>query len=190
VSGAAALEAGRWHVAFVRQGDRIGHEIGWRGADGALHVLCRSLEGAGDEDWPASPPLQELHFERRSEDLSLALLVGMAGSSHWSLVVEAHAAQESLVFDAACRVHGAPQQLGSVYQLQAGNRTGVLEQESELRITARGETWRVAREALDDGGSSTFAFDEARNRVLFAPAAAEVKGAHTFRWRYRLAPVV
>jgi hypothetical protein len=184
VNGDSWLEAGRWHVAFVRHGDRFGHEISWRCADGVLHVLGTSLEGAGDEDWPASPPLQELHFERRSADLSVALLVGMAGSSHWSLVVEAHAARECLVFEAACRVHGTPGLLGSRYRLGAGQVTGVPECESALRVVDQGEAWRVSSETLGEAERSPLAFDEATRCLQLAPAPATVNRALTFRWRY------
>src|SRR5262245_46882266 len=49
-----------------------------------------------------------------------ALLVGMAGRSHWSGSIEATPASAEIVFDLACRHSGAPQELGSRYRVLDG----------------------------------------------------------------------
>ncbi|HUY32922.1 MAG TPA: hypothetical protein VMV69_09085 [Pirellulales bacterium] len=130
----ASLEGGGLRVVFTRHADRYAHAVfravtarrsaskaapadpslAW--AEGAL---LESIEGTPDDEWPASPALKELHFEDRADGRRLALLVGMAGKSHWSLSVELDAAASRLTFDVACRLRGAPERLGSRYRFSA-----------------------------------------------------------------------
>jgi hypothetical protein len=46
---------------------------------------------------------------------TFALLVGMAGASHWSASVEADPIRERIIFDVACRIKAEPKWLGSSY---------------------------------------------------------------------------
>jgi hypothetical protein len=112
------LEAGPLRLCFERQGDRYAHRVELAAAGGWQTVL-ESLEGKPDEAWPPSPPLQSLHIEERPGGRRVALLVGMAGRSHWSLSVEADPAAASLAFDAACRLQEVPSFLGSRYRAAA-----------------------------------------------------------------------
>jgi hypothetical protein len=66
--------------------------------------------------WPNCPPLQQLSIES-IEGRPVALGVGSAGTSHWSLSVEPVA--EGFRWDWACRVKETPQWLGTVYQEQS-----------------------------------------------------------------------
>ena len=102
-------------VDFVERGDRVGHVVLSIDAVGQRVVLAESVEGEADDDWPASPPLQNLSIETLSEGRSAAFLVGMAGGSHWSASVESIG--ETIVFDVACRHGDSPGRLGSCYQL-------------------------------------------------------------------------
>jgi len=68
-------------------GDRFGHVIALAEGDARIELL-RSVEGDHTHSWPPSPPLQEVHLEQRGDGASIALAVGKAGSSHWSLSVE------------------------------------------------------------------------------------------------------
>lgn len=114
-AGETILAADGIRVVFFRRGDRFAHRIetydpvvdAWRDA-------LQSAEGDADEAWPPSPPLQQLHVERRPTG-DVVLLVGMAGRTHWSVAVEASADRRGLIFDAAARVQSAPQRLGSRY---------------------------------------------------------------------------
>src|SRR6185295_18531562 len=110
VSGEARLEAGRLRVTFKRQGDRYGHLVELV-TGGQATPLLKSIEGTPDEDWPASPALKELHFENRPDGKQVALLVGMAGRSHWSLSVELDPIAEQVEFDVACRLRDEPRRL-------------------------------------------------------------------------------
>ena len=118
MSGEQAIEGAGLRVVFRRLADRYVHRVESIGPGGVL-ALAESLEGSPEELWPASPPLQELHIEQRGNDRQLAFLVGRAGANHWSLSIELDAAEGKITFDAACRVHSAPERLGSSYRLLA-----------------------------------------------------------------------
>ncbi|MBL9123800.1 MAG: hypothetical protein JNG90_09220 [Planctomycetaceae bacterium] len=122
---AAAIDAARGHGARLQR-----------------TVVFESIEGTPEEDWPPSPPLQELHLEARPDGKQLALLVGMAGTSHWSLSVEFDPAAGTAVFDVACRVKRAPGGLGSRYR-----RSGSAPQEwsAEPQTSGSLELPRTAR---------------------------------------------
>jgi len=123
VSDALAIEGTGLRVVFRRLGDRVAHAIE-RLQDASWSPILESLEGGPDDVWPPSPPLQELHFEDRPDGRRLALLVGRAGASHWSLSVEWDPLSSRFSFDAACRVRSAPAWLGSRYGLPSAAAVG------------------------------------------------------------------
>jgi hypothetical protein len=116
VSDAEALTALGLRVVFRRLADRYAHVIETVHG-GEVVAIAESLEGTAEEDWPRSPALQQLHFETRPDGSRLALLVGRAGTSHWSLSVEAKPDSPLVIFDVACRVRELPVRLGSEYRL-------------------------------------------------------------------------
>jgi hypothetical protein len=164
VSGPIKLAAGRMCIEFARDADRYRHEIVVWAGDSWRTVLA-SKEGSEDDEWPPSPPLQELHIEPRTPRNEVALLVGRAGRSHWSLSVESDVACGALIFDVACRSSAAANRLQSSYLLTGPGLTFDLQilegelrrdvDEADLSIVPRG-----------DPGTS---------------------GVHTFRWRYKIA---
>jgi hypothetical protein len=119
MSSNVVLPCGAMRVAFQRIGDRIGHRIEIFSNDQWLPVL-ESLEGDAKDDWPKSPPLQTLHVESRPEG-PVALLVGMAGTSHWSASVAADEGQSKLTFDIACRISNEPEWIGTTYRWLVAN---------------------------------------------------------------------
>lgn len=130
------------------------------------------MEGGADDPWPLSPPLQELHVERNADGRQVALLVGRAGRSHWSLSVEPF--ENRLVFDAACRLSGEAEWLGSSYRA-AGGMTGV----DGIVALAGGTLRMVSAEA--DGATLVIDAD-----VLRIEAARAALGPRTARWRYTI----
>lgn len=164
-SAAGELSGGGWCVRFEHRGDRYAHEILF-GADGRQQVVYASIEGTPEDDWPASPPFQSLHFEHRPDGTQLALLVGMAGKSHWSASIELNASDRSLVFDVACRVRGSAGPLGSHYR-------------------ATGTLARPSFEIDERAGSARLIEDVDATAIV---AVDELKGekARTVRWCYRL----
>lgn len=118
MSGSPVLEGGGLRVEFARRGDRYGHvvyragqpdHVGWQ-------PVLESIEGTPDDVWPPSPPLQNIHIERRAQGVLVALLVGMAGTSHWSASIELDPRARRLTFDVACRLQLPPGKLGSTYR--------------------------------------------------------------------------
>jgi hypothetical protein len=114
MSNDVVLPCGRLRVVFDQLSDRFGHRIEVFLNNEWVGVL-ESVEGSDDDDWPTSPALQTVHVEIRPAG-SVALLVGMAGKSHWSASVAADEASGRVVFDVACRVGRAPAWLGSSYR--------------------------------------------------------------------------
>lgn len=114
------IPVGRLQLVFQWQGDRYGHRLdlapGDARATGAAPAFLESVEGRPDDAWPASPPLQECHVEPRADGRTVALLVGRAGKSHWSLSVLCDPATSGLLFEVACRLAGEPKWLGSRYR--------------------------------------------------------------------------
>src|SRR5436190_4759521 len=86
---AAGIEAShpdglRLRAEFIWHGDRFAHIISLVNPHGDIQPLLESIEGTTADDWPSSPPLQSLSVEKLPDGRPVALLVGMAGGSHWS----------------------------------------------------------------------------------------------------------
>jgi hypothetical protein len=105
-------------LQFQRQGDRWMHFINVR-RDGKMAALVFSAEGESEEEWPPSPPFQNLELQTLPGKSQTALLVGKAGSSHWSAAIEADPTAGVLRFDIACRIQKEPLRLGSGYWIGA-----------------------------------------------------------------------
>lgn len=73
-------------VRFTWRDDRFGHTIYF--VRGETEIACvASCEGGSSDDWPPSPPIQEIH-EQQNGDGKILFLTGMAGTGHWSMTVE------------------------------------------------------------------------------------------------------
>jgi hypothetical protein len=151
-------------VGFVWRGDRFAQVIAARQPGGDWRPVLESVEGSAAEGWPPSPPLQSLSIEQLGGQRKAALLVGMAGRSHWSASIEAVAGDARLIVDLACRHGGSPGWLGSRYRWLIGREDRLL-----LAITAP--------EALlgSDGDDVT---------ITPAPQALSLP---TARWRFEIA---
>jgi len=69
-------------LSFGKLDDRWAHDWQWVDGD-QVQTLLKSREGSQDQNWPPSPPLQEIsHHELPSGEAILG--VGMAGKGHWS----------------------------------------------------------------------------------------------------------
>jgi hypothetical protein len=137
VSRRLQISAAGVTVRFTPSGDRfaqrieIGSETGlqgvleavdeWPSAAEVAEAEVASVERmAAADDWPPSPPLQDVHLEERPDGRQLALMVGRAGASHWSISCELAPAAGELLFDVACRIKEPAPWLGSTYQLPSG----------------------------------------------------------------------
>jgi hypothetical protein len=169
-------------VVWYRDEDRFGHEIAF--VAGPTATACLSAElGRGRDPWPASPPLQQCSVEPSSRGGQMALLIGMAGKSHWSQSVETAAAAPSLTFDVACRVHRQPLWLGSSYR--ANHPVEVLSASSVRLAVAAGVELTLTGESLD--GASSVRMEVGDNHVAIVADLGRLPLPSTVRWRYRIA---
>ncbi len=163
------MEAGDLRVRFFWQSDRYAHEISRR-AMNVWHPAWMSVEGSPADDWPPSPPFQSLHIQQRDDGRTLALLVGMAGKSHWSASIEIEAESPSVLFDVACRVRDCEAgPLGSTYRAAKG---------------AIGGDVGLAIELSRRFGPATLQHAAGQTRVVAQSSA--VAAPQTVRWDYRL----
>ena len=114
-------------VDFEFRQDRWMHRIHCLGVGRTHRLLLASVEGTSSDRWPPSPPLQELVIERRSDPSAegnapqaaltrrVALLLGRAGSGHWSASLELFNDPVRLVVDVACRSAERPEFIGSSF---------------------------------------------------------------------------
>jgi hypothetical protein len=168
-------------VTFFWRVDRYAHRIE-RIEAGSSVPLLESLEGSDLDCWPASPPLQQLSMESLPDGRAVALLVGMAGSSHWSLTVERDPSDASLLFDAACRVKAPAETLGSAYRSfvrhELSRGAGLLH-----RPGGTGHPAAVELVVLDGAAPPRLETDV---RGLHIRMPAEIAPPATVRWKYRM----
>lgn len=100
-------------VSFPGRGDRFGHVVSIVCGDEIVPCMV-SLEGDDSEEWPDSPPIQQLSIEQRKTG-AVGLGVGQAGKSHWSVTVETFAEERRIDFHVACRLKMHPAQISSRY---------------------------------------------------------------------------
>ncbi len=181
-AGIPLLTAGCLRLQFDRRGDRFGHTVFIVDASGEERLLLKSLEGDDSTPWPASPPLQNVHVEKRAGDVTVALAVGMAGRSHWSLAVEALPGGE-LKFDAACRLSELPEQLGSQYSL--GDDVQVAGTASPLKLDIS-TLARVAVQSLDAAAVSVRQPQGEGRSVDVAANWGDCAWPATVRWQYSI----
>ena len=118
----------RLRVDFYKVSDRYGHRLSVIVCDHAgsetVIPLAESVEGVSDDPWPPSPALQSLSIEEFADGRSAALLVGMAGKSHWSASFEVETVPTGFCcapkFKLACRFSSTPTRLGSTYRVAPG----------------------------------------------------------------------
>jgi hypothetical protein len=180
VSDEFVLVSEQLGVRFVIAGDRYAHVIAL-GTAQRHWTLLESVEGGGDEMWPPSPALQCCNLEQLPSNRRAALLVGMAGSSHWSLAAEVIAANgiDRLVLDVACRVTSPPERLGNRYRVGPS-----VQWDAETRIlqtplgAARLLTLADKGETQVRGGST--------GEIDFVPRRLEKPLPATIRWKFAI----
>jgi hypothetical protein len=176
------LEAGGLRVNFIRQADRYRHEIVEASGE-SIRPWLASIEGGADDAWPLSPPLQELHIERRGEHTRVALLVGRAGRSHWSMSVEADGELGALTFDVACRCTAPPDLLGSSYRL-AGPNMEVQNEADNLDNLIRCSAYEL--QVVEGSRQLSESADDRILRIAAGPVLSPA--LQTVRWKYCVRP--
>lgn len=142
-------------VEFSWRGDRFGHVIFWLNQHGVAQPLLESIETLGAAAWPASPPLQSLTLHTLPSGHPAALLVGMAGRSHWSASVESRAEHAALQFDIACRHSPKPEWLGSRYRIvgESAKRVNIVADNGRINYTADAAT--IEPDAINEKSPTT-----------------------------------
>ena len=162
-------------VRFNWTGDRYAHSV-WD-VRGPEVCLLSSLEGKLDQSWPPSPPLQQFHIEHRPTG-DVALLVGMAGSAHWSASFGAGAPDGALLVQAACRSKAVMGALGSSYRAIGAAKILLDQTACAIEMTA-------CKCLLDPGlATRLLALEDCAWGVRFAPELIECVNPHTVQWSY------
>lgn len=112
-------------------------------------LLLESVEDLPTGEWPPSPPLQTLSIEKLPDGRTVALLVGMAGRSHWSASIEPAVNRAGLTFDIACRHSVRPDSLGSIYRQLALSKCLLLIDSADATVKERGELIQITPLATD-----------------------------------------
>ncbi len=170
-----------FRVDFGWREDRYGHQIATV-HDPDKPILFVAELGGGRADWPDSPPLQQISWMETTPGRRIALLVGMAGKSHWSVSIETDPSEVGLLFDVACRVHRFPEWLGTTYRCSCPVR---LESPHVAQFTAGGVDGRITTELTDGTQRAAIEINEAC--LSIKPALDGVCAPHTVRWKYRIA---
>ncbi|QGJ69844.1 Hypothetical protein PBC10988_15310 [Planctomycetales bacterium 10988] len=201
----AWLYSGKLALKFGWRQDRFFHTVHYL-QDGNWQAWLESVEGGAsasstneeEESWPTSPPFQYLSFEtqelpqetatgeKKSEPKKIALLVGMAGVSHWSASIVPVVG--GFAFDVACRVKEEPQLLKSTYRMLLPSGRVIAESSQKAECIARGRdslqmSLVGAKElpatlTVKDGVTSTLEVEPAIPEKLELPI--------TIRWRYSI----
>ncbi|HUG66682.1 MAG TPA: hypothetical protein VMM76_02955 [Pirellulaceae bacterium] len=165
-------------VRFSWRQDRHCHTVSLLVENRPIPVF-ESVEGSSTDVWPPSPPLQQLSVEELRPKTQVALLVGMAGKSHWSMSVEPVSDRAAFVFDVACRADDSVEQLGSGYLLLADGFTTDGEHDAAIEVEGRSLQIRCDRA----GRTATTVRDDPLGPRI-EPASINPGG--TTRWRYTI----
>ena len=173
-------------VSFVWWVDRFGHVISVVTPRTGAATVLTSIEGDAKDLWPASPPLQSLTVENMEGGRQAALLLGMAGKSHWSASIETVPRKAALVFDMACRLGSLPADLGSRYTVAAGVvKSGPGDKQREyFEVLSGGPVVRIYRESTN-GAAAKLRVPE-KGEIAIRPDVGEKAPSPTIRWRYRV----
>jgi len=131
-------------------------------------LLVESVDGCDEDNWPPSPPLQQLSVAELQSGRQVALLVGMAGKSHWSVSIEPQPEQSSFMFDVACRSGEPASRLGSTYQ---ASQTGSASQMGFKIIGVEVDSVCSAVKQLD-------------SKWFVEPDQSGLRASQTIRWKY------
>jgi hypothetical protein len=177
----AVLAAGdRLHLRFSRRGDRWEHAVHLQ-SDSEIIWQLNSDEGTADDLWPRSPPFQTLELHTQADGRKFALLVGMAGASHWSASIETDPISQQFVFDVACRVKIEPAWLGSSYVVGASGG------KNNIRGPGVAERPRIETIALESTvGCEQPMMEVEGQRVVVRPADKSSLLPRTVRWKYAI----
>jgi len=162
--------------------DRFHHEI-LLVTPQAVQPLLKSREGTPEDDWPASPPCQDLSSQQIDGHPAM-LGVGMAGRSHWSVSLMATSAGDQLALecDIACLARETPDQpLGSLYRLESSARQA----DDRVMLAPAGQDGQHVFVACDGPGSQGGQLQLMPEQLSIRPSEP-VLTPGTVQWKYRV----
>jgi hypothetical protein len=165
-----------WHV------DRYRHVVSVIQPSGLSIPLLESIEGSPVDDWPPSPPLQNLHLDAQPGGRRVGLLVGMSGQSHWSASIGPTTNGTGLVFDVACRAGRSPGRLLTTYRIAREVRPSAADA-AVLRLEC--SNWSATVAVSTDSATLT----ELRTldtELAISPCPSGLAIPPTRRWLYRI----
>lgn len=171
-------------VVFQWQ-DRWAHQV-LAGLPGqAMTLIAETLEDATVEgvsdDWPSSPPLQQIDRCILGNGQEGLVAVGLAGVGHWSAAFEAD--DRGLTWDIACRTPKGAPFLGSTYRLTAPNQWRHVGNRLQGNLSAG--TASLALELRVDKG--ILQWHPAAGMVVLRADGSQDSFPATVRWKYGFA---
>jgi hypothetical protein len=187
-------------VCFHRVGDHYRHVL-QSFVEGQAQTIVSSVDDLTYDEWPISPPYQQLREVADGDGHRSLLLVGSAAFGHWSASIRMvrRNAGALLEFDIAVRLHRLPAFLGMTYEAGAG--TCWVDLPGGLAMPMRGNValWITApleRIEAEDASAAVHPLAQLkafydptdRNRRLYLPTPPLPKQfPATYRWRYHVA---
>lgn len=173
-----------YSLVFERKTDRWWHRLIVQQA-GIESTILHSVEGDSWQDWPPSPPLQDLDQHRLADGSTAILGVGKAGKAHWSASFSQQPATSDnhrrwlVEFACLCPADAAAPILGTTYEIanavrleMRGNRMEIITSCQKLQI-----------EPLEAQEHSTDMVITG-NRLLFSPLPIPYSGRKSVRWGF------
>ena len=160
--------------------DRWSHQIFLIDGD-QENVLLTSIEGDGEQTWPASAPLQDIsHHDLPGGEAILG--VGMAGKSHWSASVSVQQ-DTAIFFDMACLVKEPNAVVGSQYAVADGVEIESTDENILLKV---GSNMIEIAPLRKDAQQTSLSFDT--NTVAIKPSVNLNNATGSIRWCFHIRP--
>jgi hypothetical protein len=183
-------------ISFRRSVDRWQHFVSLR-THGRSLLLLASDEGTPADEVPGSPALQDLRFEKLSDDIFEFQLLGQAGKGVYSAAVRFDGKVQAIDFDLCARGRSADSSVCTVsrYQIAGDGAASVKPQPDGAPVVLfRGEPAVDLSPVPIEGIPATecLLVGEGLHRRIAAgcfgttPSGARRKPANV-RWRYRIA---
>ena len=141
-----------------------------------------SAEGDATDDWPPSPPVQQLH-QQPGPCGEFVAGIGMSGSSHWSVSVTASNAQAQLEFDVACRAKADVGSAASTYRLTSSE--GLI-LPSDMGLTIDAGPCAISLVGDDAEQTSCRIKTQGDRLIVVRPSHVDASFPQTVRWKYRI----
>lgn len=178
-------------LVFEKTDDRWKHS--WIARTGPTEqMILTSVEGTPEQNWPPSPPLQDIN--QHSLDSGDAVLgVGMAGKSHWSAsyTVESDTDSPQLVSiksDLACLQNRASHQsmIGSEYEIDSAWEVKSAN-ECRMELTTASGHAVILKAFSSDACQTIFDFND--STLIIRPASLSNQPKVATRWGFELSMV-